>query len=101
MSAQINLKIDPALKKQLDQVLDELGLSLSGITRAFYKQVVRDKRVDFSIQGEDGDTPTDLTGEQLEKHLIKAGYSKAYAKKDREAYEHMLEEDANGNLIEM
>jgi len=52
MNAQINLKIDLKLKRELDKVLDELGLNISGITRAFYKQVVRDKQIKFSIEEE-------------------------------------------------
>ncbi len=101
MSAQVNIKIDPEVKKQLEEVLEKLGFSISSITKAFYLQLIRDRRVNFSLEDDTDDTSKNLTGEQLEKNLIKAGYSKKYAKKDREAYEHMLEEDAKGSLIEM
>ncbi len=100
MSAQVNFKLDPALKKELDAVLNELGLSLSSVTRAFYKQLIRNRRVDFYLD-EENDTPKNLTGEQLEKDLIENGYSKKDAKAERKAYEHMREEEKAGRLIEM
>lgn len=101
MSSQINIKIDAKLKKKVEKLVEALGFNLSSVTKAFYLHLLRTKRIDFSLEEEDTDTPANLTGGQLEKDLIKHGYSKKYAKAEREAYEHMLEEEKAGRFIEM
>jgi len=101
MSAQINIKIDPKLKKEVEKVVEALGFNLSSVTKAFFLNLIRTKRIDFSLEEEDTDTPADLTGEKLEKDLIEYGYSKKYAKREREAYENMLADKKAGRLIRM
>ncbi len=44
---------------------EDLGLSLSALTTAFYKQVARDKRVEFSV----GLTPTPYLAKILDEAL--------------------------------
>lgn len=51
-TAVINVKINPKVKTQAQQVLEELGLSLSGVINAFLKQLVRTKSVSFTASEE-------------------------------------------------
>ena len=100
MSAQINIKIDPKLKKQVEKIVEALGFNLSSVTKAFFLHLLRTKRIDFSLEGEDTDTPADLTGKKLEKEMIKVGYDKAYAKEHGRAYDSMLKAEKEGKLTE-
>lgn len=102
MSAQINIKMDEEIKKQVQQVAKALGFSLSDLTRAFYMNLIRTKQVHFSLEDNwNDDTPDDLTGEKLKKQLIDTGYSKKYAKRHAEAYDRMLDDEKNDRLIRM
>ncbi len=99
MAAQINFKIDTCLKEELEKVLEELGFSVSAVTRAFYKQLVRNKRIDFYLEN-DINTSSNLTGEKLEEEMIKEGYDKAYAKEHKKAYNDMINAKKSGKLID-
>src|SRR3990172_7403698 len=44
----VNVKVDPQVKKQAQEVADELGLSLSAIVKAQLKQLIRTKTVNLS-----------------------------------------------------
>lgn len=74
-----------------------LGFNLSSIVKAYFKHLVRTKRIDFSLE-DNGGTPTDMTGEKLEEEMIKAGYNKAYAAEHKEAYNDMLKAKREGKL---
>jgi len=49
MKTLLNIKIEPDFKKEVQQVADELGFSISALIRGFLKQLVREKQVDFSV----------------------------------------------------
>jgi len=51
-TAIVNVKIDPETKKEAQKVAAELGLSLSGLMRSFIKQLIEEKRVEFSLSEE-------------------------------------------------
>ena len=51
-TAVINIKVNPKVKTQAQQVVEELGLSLSGVINAFLKQLVRTKSVSFTASEE-------------------------------------------------
>ena len=45
----INIRTDEILKKQFDEVCDELGLNLSAAINIFMKTVVREREIPFKI----------------------------------------------------
>ncbi len=47
---QIQVKIDPELKRQAQEVAEELGLSLSGIIRAQLIQMIRNRELVASAE---------------------------------------------------
>lgn len=49
----INLKIDPATKKEAQKVAEELGFSLSSILKGYLKHFIRTKKVRFSLVEEE------------------------------------------------
>jgi len=52
-TAVINIKIDPKTKKEAKIVADELGFSLSSLTVALLKQVIRKRSVNFNLNLEE------------------------------------------------
>lgn len=51
-SAVVNIKVEPKLKKEAQEVAADLGLSLSSLINGLLKQVVRAKTVTFSTSEE-------------------------------------------------
>ena len=43
------LKIDESTKKQLEQVCNELGMTMSTALNIFIKKVIREKRIPFDV----------------------------------------------------
>lgn len=48
----VNVKIDSTTKTHAQEVADRLGFSLGSLVKAFIKQLVREKRVSFSLPEE-------------------------------------------------
>ena len=49
MRSVINIKTDTKIKKEAQKIASDLGLSLSGIINGFLNQLVRDKKILFSL----------------------------------------------------
>ncbi|MFA5001213.1 MAG: type II toxin-antitoxin system RelB/DinJ family antitoxin [Candidatus Paceibacterota bacterium] len=50
-TAVINIKTNPKIKKQAQAVASDLGLSLSAVINAYLRQLVRDRRVEYEMEG--------------------------------------------------
>lgn len=48
-SVNVNFKLDSDVKKVMEQVCSELGLSLSAAFTVFAKKVCREKRIPFEV----------------------------------------------------
>lgn len=70
-SAVINVKVNPELKVQAQNLAEELGFSLSSLINACLKQMIRTKTVSFKVSEE----PTDylLKALKASKEDIKKG----------------------------
>lgn len=44
----VTVRVDDATKKQATDIVEDLGLDLS-VTRAFYRQIVRENRIPLSL----------------------------------------------------
>lgn len=68
----VNVKVNPQIKKEAQEVAADLGLSLSALINGYLKQLVRNKTVVFSSLEEE---PTDYLLEtlRLSRGDIKAG----------------------------
>lgn len=64
MSSVINVKVNPKLKKQVQKVAQDLGLTLSAMINAYLKQVVRSKTVTYTTLKE---IPSDYFIESLKE----------------------------------
>lgn len=57
--------IDPELKQDVTEIVNDFGLSLTAVTRAFYKQIVREGSIPLSFRydAKGIDEPNRLIGE--------------------------------------
>lgn len=49
-TTNVTVRIDSALKKQSEELFDDLGLSLSAAFTLFLKQSIREQRIPFEIK---------------------------------------------------
>lgn len=54
-TAVINIKVDLKTKDQVQEIAQELGLSVSALVHGFFKQLLRTKSVTFSVSEEPSD----------------------------------------------
>jgi addiction module RelB/DinJ family antitoxin len=76
--ANLNIRVDDALKKQTEAVLGDIGLSLSAATILYYKQIILHKGIPFDLRASD-------IGE-------KKSWVAEYRQLNKEIHEHNLEE---------
>lgn len=51
-TTQINFRIDEDVKRSAEQVLDDLGLSMSAAITVFLKKVARERRIPFELSAD-------------------------------------------------
>jgi DNA-damage-inducible protein J len=50
--ANLNIRVDDGLKIQAEEILDDIGMSLSTATTIFLKQVIRHNGIPFELQAD-------------------------------------------------
>ncbi len=91
-TTSLHIKIEPALKEQAQKTADELGLSLSAVTKALLKQFIRTKHLSVGIR--------EIPNEYLRKSLkqsdddIKAGRVISFAS-GKDALDYLANEIKN------
>ena len=63
-SSAIYIRTEPETKKKAQKVAQEIGMSLSALLNAYLKQLIRTKKVEFSV----GEVPS----EDLKKRIRQA-----------------------------
>lgn len=51
--AMVNIRMDTKLKKQMEEVCKDIGISMSSAFKLFAKEVVKDKMIPFLLAKED------------------------------------------------
>lgn len=49
-SANVNVRVEPNIKKQAEDILDQLGVSVSSFINMTYRQVIMKKGIPFSVE---------------------------------------------------
>ncbi|MCI8727561.1 MAG: type II toxin-antitoxin system RelB/DinJ family antitoxin [Hungatella sp.] len=49
-SANVNVRVEPDIKKQAEDILDKLGISVSAFINMTYRQVIMKRGIPFSVQ---------------------------------------------------
>jgi DNA-damage-inducible protein J len=68
-STNLNIRIDTDLKKNMENILSELGLTTTAAFNIFAKTVVRERRIPFALDL--NETPNKLTLQALDDVLHK------------------------------
>lgn len=50
--AQLNLRVDDDVKKDVELILDEIGISMSAAINVFLKRVARDRKIPFELSAD-------------------------------------------------
>lgn len=66
-TVNVNFKLDEDVKKKLEYVCSELGLTLSGAFTIFAKKVAREKRIPFELRLDEPNEETCAAIEAAEK----------------------------------
>ena len=61
-TANLNVRLDPELKKEVQRILDTLGLSPTEAVRAYFKQIQLRKGLPFEIR-----IPNETTRQTIER----------------------------------
>ena len=95
-TAVINVKVNPELKAQAQNLAEELGFSLSSLINACLKQIVRSGSVSFSVSEE----PTEymLNALKESKADIKAGRVSPFFDNDKDAIKWLDSKDKKGEI---
>lgn len=72
-SAQLSIRIDPALKRDAEGVLDDMGLSMSAAVTVFLKKVARERRLPFELTADPFYDPRNLAYLEMVKRDIDEG----------------------------
>ena len=75
--ANVNIRVDDHIKKQVESIFSELGLSMSTATNIFYRQVVRTGGVPFELKLQPGH-PKHLDISQMTKKELNASLQRAH-----------------------
>lgn len=49
-SANVNVRVEPDVKKQAEEILDKLGVSASAFINMTYRQVIMKRGIPFSVE---------------------------------------------------
>lgn len=49
-SANVNVRVEPDVKKQAEDILDKLGVSVSAFINMTYRQVIMKRGIPFSVE---------------------------------------------------
>lgn len=56
--ASVTIRVDDGTKAEATEIVEDFGFDLSSVTRAFYRQIVRERRIPLSLSY---DVPHDET----------------------------------------
>lgn len=49
-TASVTIRVDAKTKEAVSSIAEDFGLDLSSITRAFYRQIAREKRIPLKLE---------------------------------------------------
>ena len=93
-SAHVNVRVEPDVKKQAEDILEKLGVSTSAFINMTYRQVIMKRGIPFSVELPSGiktlDTMTDAEFDEMMQtglEQAKKGESVPY----EEAFDRLME----------
>ena len=86
----VSLRFDDEMKRQLDEMCDEVGMNLTTLFMIYAKKVLRDRRIPFDIVAPIDPFYSTINVEQLQRadQQIKDGMTVVKTMEELEAMEH-------------
>ena len=86
--ATVKARVEPEIKEQAEEILDELGVSVSLLVKVLYRQIILTRKVPFSLElpeSPSGEAWTsrwsdDMLPSGQEQHRADRGRSEVYSK---------------------
>lgn len=75
-TANVQIRMDAELKKETEQTLKSMGLTMSGAVTLFFRQVVNQRRIPFEIVAPD--VPNRTTRKAMKDAMEGKNLSKSY-----------------------
>lgn len=77
-ASSVTIRVDSETKKEAARIAEYFGFDLSSVTRAFYKQMVRENRIPLNLSEPE---PNDESLEAIREteQMIQSGSGKSYA----------------------
>lgn len=80
--AQISLRVDDEVKRGAEQVLSDIGLSMSAAINVFLRKVAREQRIPFELSAEAPNAETIEAIQEVKKMKADPGLGKTYTNVD-------------------
>lgn len=93
-SANVNVRVEPDVKKQAEDILEKLGVSTSAFINMTYRQVIMKRGIPFSVELPSGiktlDTMTDAEFDEMMQTGLKQA-KKGESVPYEEAFDRLME----------
>lgn len=76
-SANVNVRVEPDVKKQAEDILDKLGVSVSAFINMTYRQVIMKRGIPFSVELPSGIKTLDTMTDEEFDEMMQAGLEQA------------------------
>ena len=76
-SANVNVRVEPDVKKQAEDILDKLGVSASAFINMTYRQVIMKRGIPFSVELPSGIKTLDTMTDAEFDEMMRAGLEQA------------------------
>lgn len=76
-SANVNVRVEPDVKKQAEDILDKLGVSVSAFINMTYRQVIMKRGIPFSVELPSGIKILDTMTDEDFDEMMQAGLEQA------------------------
>ena len=80
---QISLRVDDDVKRRAEQVLDDIGLSMSAAINVFLRKVAREHRIPFELSADELNAETVEAIQELSRMKADPGLGKTYTDVDQ------------------
>ena len=81
--AQISLRVDDDVKRRAEQVLDDIGLSMSAAINVFLRKVAREHRIPFELSADELNAETVEAIQESGRMKADPGLGKTYTDVDQ------------------
>lgn len=77
--ASVTVRVDEETKKEATDIVEDFGFDLSSVTRAFYRQIVREHRIPLNLSYEEPNEETKAALREGEAIMRSGGTGVSYA----------------------